>query len=135
MSGAIKNWMGAIPLALRMQHHDVHTLAEYVDIMSVTRPALHVSDAIIIGEGDGPLANAPRWCGCVLASTDPAALDVTLCRLFSLDPDEHRFAAEAAERGLGINDRHRSRWSDPGSRRRASRCAGRAVAGTTIPST
>jgi hypothetical protein len=50
------------------------------------------------------LANTPRWCGCVLASTDPAALDVTLCRLFSLDPDEHRFAAEAAERGLGTND-------------------------------
>jgi hypothetical protein len=40
----------------------------------------------------------------VLASTDPAALDVTLCRLFSLDPDEHQFAAEAAERGLGTND-------------------------------
>jgi uncharacterized protein (DUF362 family) len=104
VSGAIKNWVGAIPLALRMKHHDVHTFAEYVDIMSVTRPALHVCDAIIVGEGDGPLANTPRWCGCVLASTDPAALDVTLCRLFSLDPDEHRFAAEAAERGLGTND-------------------------------
>jgi uncharacterized protein (DUF362 family) len=104
VSGAIKNWVGAIPLTLRMQHHDVHTFAEYVDIMSVARPALHVCDALIVGEGDGPLANTPRWCGCVLASTDPAALDVTLCRLFSLDPDEHRFAAEAAERGLGTND-------------------------------
>jgi uncharacterized protein (DUF362 family) len=104
VSGAIKNWVGAIPLTLRMQHHDVHTFAEYVDVMSVTRPALHVCDAIIVGEGDGPLANTPRWCGCVLASADPAALDVTLCRLFSLDPDEHKFAAEAAERDLGTND-------------------------------
>lgn len=104
VSGAIKNWVGAIPLTLRMQHHDLHTFAEYVDIMSVTSPALHVCDALIVGEGDGPLANTPRWCGCVLASTDPAALDVTLCQLFSLDPDEHRFAAEAAERGLGTND-------------------------------
>jgi uncharacterized protein (DUF362 family) len=135
VSGAIKNWVGAIPLALRMQHHDVHTFAEYVDIMSVTRPAPHVCDSIIIGEGDGPLANTPRWCGCALASADPAALDVTLCRLFSHDPDEHRFAAEAAERGSASTIRHRSRWSDPRSRRRASRCAGRAVAGTTIPST
>jgi uncharacterized protein (DUF362 family) len=104
VSGAIKNWVGAIPLTVRMQHHDVHTFAEYVDIMSVARPALHVCDAIIVGEGDGPIANTPRWCGCVLASTDPAALDVTLCRLFALDGDEHRFAAEAAERGLGTND-------------------------------
>jgi uncharacterized protein (DUF362 family) len=104
VSGAMKNWVGAIPLTRRMQHHDADTFAEYVDIMSVSRPALHVCDAIVVGEGDGPLANTPRWCGCVLASTDPAALDVTICRLFSLDPDEHRFAAEAAERGLGTND-------------------------------
>jgi uncharacterized protein (DUF362 family) len=104
VSGAIKNWVGAIPLALRMRHHDVHAFTEYVDIMSVMPPALHICDAIVVGEGDGPLANTPRWCGCVLASADPAALDVTLCRLFSLDSDEHKFAAEAAERGLGTND-------------------------------
>lgn len=103
ISGAIKNWVGVIGLELRQKHHDVHTFAEYVDIMTVTKPALNVCDAIIVGEGDGPIANSPRWCGCILASTDPAALDITLCRLFSLDPSELKFAAEAAERGLGTN--------------------------------
>jgi len=72
--------------------------------MSVTKPALHVCDAIVVGEGDGPVANTPRWCGCVLASTDPVAMDVTICRLFSLNPSEHKFAAEGAERGLGTNN-------------------------------
>ena len=104
ISGAIKNYVGAIPLKLRMQHHDAKTFAEYVDIMSVRKPAVNICDAIIIGEGDGPVANTPRWCGCVLASTDPVALDTTICRLFSLDPAKHNFAAEAAERGLGTND-------------------------------
>ncbi|MGI8989421.1 MAG: DUF362 domain-containing protein, partial [Bryobacteraceae bacterium] len=70
----------------------------------MTKPALHVCDAIVVGEGDGPVANTPRWCGCVLASTDPVAMDVTICRLFSLNPSEHKFAAEGAERGLGTNN-------------------------------
>lgn len=105
ITGAIKNWVGVIGLEQgRQQHHDTHTFAEYVDIMSVTKPSLNVCDAIIIGEGDGPVANTPRWCGCVLASTDPVAMDVTICRLFSLDHTEHKFAAEGAERGLGTND-------------------------------
>jgi len=104
ISGAIKNWVGVIGSDLRQKHHDIHTFAEYVDIMTVTKPALNVCDAIIVGEGDGPVANTPRWCGCVLASTDPVAMDVTICRLFSLDHTEHKFAAEGAERGLGTND-------------------------------
>jgi uncharacterized protein (DUF362 family) len=104
ITGAIKNWVGVIGLNRgRQQHHDTHTFAEYVDIMTVTKPALNVCDAIVVGEGDGPVANTPRWCGCVLASTDPVAMDVTLCRLFSLDPAELKFAAEGAQRGLGTN--------------------------------
>jgi uncharacterized protein (DUF362 family) len=78
ITGAIKNWVGLIGLDLRQQHHDVHTCAEYVDIMTVVKPTLNVCDAIVVGEGDGPVANTPRWCGCVLASTDPVAMDVTI---------------------------------------------------------
>ncbi|MEZ0227728.1 MAG: DUF362 domain-containing protein [Planctomycetota bacterium] len=102
ITGAIKNWVGCIGLERgRQQHHDTDCFEAFVDVMSVTRPALNVCDAIVIGEGDGPVANTPRWCGCVLASTDPVALDVTICRLFSLDPMKLRFAQEGAARGLG----------------------------------
>ncbi len=105
ISGAIKNWVGCIGLHEgRQQHHDRDCFAAFVDVMTVTRPSLNVCDAVIVGEGDGPVANTPRWCGCVLASTDPVALDATICRLFSLDPAKHNFAAEAAERGLGTNN-------------------------------
>lgn len=102
ISGAIKNWVGCIGLNEgRQEHHDRDCFAAFVDVLSVTKPVLNVCDAIVVGEGDGPVANTPRWCGCVLASSDPVALDVTICRLFSLDPMQHAFAQEAAERGLG----------------------------------
>src|SRR5215831_18603107 len=55
------------------------------DIMTVSRPAMCVTDALIVGEGDGPIANQPRWCGCILASTDPVATDVAICRLLGHD--------------------------------------------------
>lgn len=104
ITGALKNWVGVLGLNRgRQLHHDAHCFAEYMDIMSVTPPRLNICDAIIAGEGDGPVANTPRWCGCVLASADPVAMDTTICQLFSLDPNEHRFAAEGAERGLGTN--------------------------------
>lgn len=105
ISGALKNWVGVIALGRgREEHHDAAAFAEYVDLMTVTRPALNVCDAIVVGEGDGPIANTPRWCGCILASTDPVALDVTVCRLMGLEPGALQFAAEAADRGLGTAD-------------------------------
>lgn len=105
ISGAIKNWVGVIGLEEgRQEHHDALAFQEWVDVMSVSRPALNVCDALVVGEGDGPLANTPRWCGCVLAATDPVAMDVTICRLLGLDPATLRFAAEGAAIGLGTAD-------------------------------
>lgn len=71
------------------------------DLMAVVRPDLTVTDALICGEGDGPLANSPRWCGCMLAGVDPVAMDVAMASLLGLDPKKLRAAAAAEERGLG----------------------------------
>jgi hypothetical protein len=75
-----------------------------MDIMTVSRPSLCVVDALIAGEGDGPIANLPRWCGCILASTDPVATDVTIARLLGRDWTKLQFAKAAEERGLGIRE-------------------------------
>ena len=69
--------------------------------MTVIRPHLCVVDALIIGEGDGPIANLPRWCGCILASTDPVATDVSICKLLGHDPADLTFVKEAEKQGLG----------------------------------
>ncbi|HEV8157775.1 MAG TPA: DUF362 domain-containing protein, partial [Pyrinomonadaceae bacterium] len=80
---------------------DEEHIPRFMDIMTVTKPHLTVTDALIAGEGDGPIANLPRWCGCVLSSSDPVANDVTIARLLGHDPEKLNFAKEAEKRGLG----------------------------------
>jgi uncharacterized protein (DUF362 family) len=105
ISGALKNWVGLVNQRWRNHNHgDVDMIKRFMDIMSVARPHLTVADAIICGEGDGPIANLPRWCGCVLASDDPVAIDVTIARLLGHDPDKLQFAREAEKRGIGVRD-------------------------------
>lgn len=105
ISGALKNWVGTVNQQWRQYNHgDEEMLGRFMDIMTVTRPALCVVDALIAGEGDGPIANLPRWCGCILASTDPVATDVTIARLLGRDWQQLEFAKEAEARGLGVRD-------------------------------
>lgn len=103
ISGALKNWVGTVNQNWRQFNHgDQEMIGRFMDIMNVTRPSLVIVDAIIAGEGDGPIACLPRWCGCVLASTDPVAMDVTIATLLGHDWRELNFAREAEERGLGV---------------------------------
>jgi hypothetical protein len=103
ISGAMKNWVGVVNQSWRIFNHgDVDMIARFVDIMSVSRPDLCVTDALICGEGDGPVADLPRWCGCILASTDPVATDVAIAQLLGHDWKQLRFAEEGEARGLGV---------------------------------
>src|SRR5215216_5504461 len=105
ISGALKNWMGVVNQNWRLANHgDDDAIPRFTDIMSVMRPALCVVDALIAGEGDGPIANLPRWCGCILASTDPVATDVSIARLMGRDWTRLEFARAAEERGLGVRE-------------------------------
>lgn len=105
ISGALKNWVGAVNAEWRQNNHGTPEMfGKFMDIMSITRPHLVVADAIIIGEGDGPIANLPRFCGCILASSDPVAMDVSICRLLRHDPAKLRFIPEAVARGIGVDD-------------------------------
>ena len=103
ISGALKNWVGAVNAEWRQYNHGKPDMfGKFMDIMSVTRPHLCVCDALICGEGDGPIANLPHWCGCILASTDPVAMDVSICKLLDQNWHELKFIDEAIERGIGI---------------------------------
>jgi uncharacterized protein (DUF362 family) len=105
ITGALKNWVGVVNQQWRLHHHgDEEHIPRFMDIMTVTRPTLCVVDALIAGEGDGPIANLPRWCGCILASTDPVATDVTIARLLGRDWTKLGFAQAAEQRGLGVRE-------------------------------
>jgi uncharacterized protein (DUF362 family) len=105
ITGALKNWVGVVNQKWRMHHHgDEEHIPRFMDIMTVSRPSLCVVDALIAGEGDGPIANLPRWCGCILASPDPVATDVTIARLLGRDWTRLEFAKAAEDRGLGVRE-------------------------------
>jgi len=105
ISGALKNWVGVVNQSWRLYNHgDAEMLGRFMDIMTVCRPHLCVVDALIAGEGDGPIANQPHWCGCVLASTDPVATDVSIAKLLGHDWTKLNFAKEAELRGLGVRE-------------------------------
>ena len=103
ISGALKNWVGTVNQSWRNHHHgDLDMIGRFMDIMTVSKPALCVVDALIAGEGDGPIADQPHWVGCILASSDPVATDVAICRLLGHDWQKLNFAKEAEARGLGV---------------------------------
>ncbi len=102
ITGALKNWVGVVNQHWRQHNHGADTCARFMDIMTVVPPDLCVVDAIICGEGDGPIANLPRWCGCIMASTDPVAADVAIARLFRHEWRDLQYPREAAARGLGV---------------------------------
>jgi len=105
ISGALKNWVGTVNQKWRNHHHgDLDMIGRFMDIMTVSRPALCVVDALIAGEGDGPIADQPHWVGCILASTDPIASDVAICQLLGHDWRKLNFAKEAESRGLGVRE-------------------------------
>ncbi|MGZ4964418.1 MAG: DUF362 domain-containing protein, partial [Limisphaerales bacterium] len=103
ISGALKNWVGAVNRQWRQHNHgDEEMFGRFMDIMMVCKPTVCVVDALIAGEGDGPIANLPHWCGCILASADPVATDVSICKLLGHDWQKLEFAKQAEERGIGV---------------------------------
>jgi uncharacterized protein (DUF362 family) len=105
ISGAMELWMGVVNHGWREENAGRgDTVARFADIMALVRPDLCVTDALICGEGDGPMANLPHWCGCILASSDPVATDVTIARLMGRDWRKLRFAAAGEERGIGSRE-------------------------------
>jgi uncharacterized protein (DUF362 family)/NAD-dependent dihydropyrimidine dehydrogenase PreA subunit len=106
LTGAIKNQFGCIPGVLKGEFHvklpRVEDFARMlVDLNLLLRPRLFVMDGIMAMEGNGPRGGQPRQMGVLLFSTDPVALDATVCRLVNLRPEEILTLKYGQEMGLG----------------------------------
>jgi uncharacterized protein (DUF362 family) len=107
VTGAIKLWVGAARQDTMHRLHRDRVQETVADLLTVTRPDLAVMDAIVAGEGNGPVAVRGRFVGCVLAADDPVALDVIAGDLAGFDGAPMSFPGAAAERGVGIAARER----------------------------
>jgi hypothetical protein len=66
---------------------------------TIQRRVVHVVDAVIAGQGDGPLAPDPLPLGVILVGSNPAAVDYVGAHLLGYDPERIRLIRNAF--GLG----------------------------------
>ncbi len=105
MTGAVKNLFGTIPGTIKPEFHyrypDPMDFADMlVDLQLYWKPRLHLTDAVVIMEGNGPTAGTPHPMGLVLASGNPFDLDQVCARLMGLEPEQIPTQQAALARGL-----------------------------------
>jgi hypothetical protein len=79
---------------------DLNRVLVYADPHGVVQPVrqrrtFHVMDAIVAGEGDGPMAPDRRDVGLVICSADPVAADAVAAAMMGFDPTKIPVIREA----------------------------------------
>lgn len=106
MTGCIKNQFGYIPGTQKGEFHvripDSHNFARMlVDLNRCKRPRLYIMDGVYAMEGNGPRGGVPKKMNVLLFSSDPVALDATVCRIINLNPEFVPTTKYGKEAGLG----------------------------------
>lgn len=106
VTGAVKNQFGCIPGMRKGEFHArMSNVAQFsrmlVDLNRLLAPRLYVMDGITAMEGNGPRSGDPKQMNVLLFSTDPVAIDATVCRMMKLDIDLVDTVTIGQELGLG----------------------------------
>jgi len=106
ITAAVKNIFGCIPGLKKAELHcrfpDRERFSRMLVDLGLTVPArLHILDAVVGMDGNGPGAGDPFLIGFIIAGADPVAVDSTACRAVGIDPLSVPMLRIAAERGLG----------------------------------
>jgi len=91
-TGCVKNQFGFVPGVRKGEYHiklpnPLQFAQMLVDLNNYVKPALYVMDGIWAMEGNGPRGGTPRKMNLLLFSSDPIALDATVCRIIDVDPE------------------------------------------------
>ncbi|MBI1725522.1 MAG: DUF362 domain-containing protein [Candidatus Tectomicrobia bacterium] len=110
MTGAVKNLFGCVAGKRKAWwHFKAGNFENYFPLMLVETARLldarlHLLDAVLAMEGNGPGSGTPRRAGLLLASEDPVALDRVACEIAGLDPARLRTLEAARALGWGETD-------------------------------
>ena len=91
LTGAVKNQMGCIPGRRKGAYHqELQKPADFarmlIDLNMYLKPRLYIMDGVMAMEGNGPMSGDPKKMNVLLFSTDPVAMDATVCRLVDVNP-------------------------------------------------
>ena len=105
LSAAAKNLFGSIPGTMKPEYHFRYpNPADFADMLvdldEFWKPRLHIVDAVLTMEGNGPTVGTPRPMGCLLAGENPHKLYLLCARLTGMDPDTVPTLRAAMDPGL-----------------------------------
>ena len=88
---ACKIMYGAVPGLTKAKYHaQFPTRTAFadmmLDILTVIKPQLYIMDGIVGMQGQGPGGGDPIKLGLILATTDPVAVDIAVCRALGIEP-------------------------------------------------
>ena len=91
LSAAAKNLFGTVPGTMKPEYHFRFPKPEdfadmLVDLDEYWKSRLHIVDAVVAMEGNGPTAGTPKPLGCLLAGENPHRIDLLCAKLIGLDP-------------------------------------------------
>lgn len=106
ITGAVKNVYGFVCGARKAAGHVTYPNAGIfarmlADIHRATPIRLHVMDAVVAMEGNGPGAGDPISMGLLLFSQDPVAIDTAFCELIHLNSDSVPTCVQGEIMGIG----------------------------------
>jgi len=105
MTGAVKNLFGVIAGLTKPGYHaklreKAHFANMLLDLAAFVSPRLHIMDAVVGMEGNGPHNGEPRRVGLLLGSTSALALDVVAGEIMGLPKENNPVLVEAQRRGM-----------------------------------
>jgi len=105
LSGAIKNMFGCLPGGYKQRMHmragcDLELADVFLDIHDTVKPDLNIMDAVVGLDGGPTALGKPVKVGRILASVNPAALDVVACRITGYEPEDIPAMVRAKERHM-----------------------------------
>lgn len=98
---SVKNHMGIISKTQRLSHHDINMHKMIADLYLVRTPDLNITDAIIAGEGQGPMEATPVETGLIIAGRNGLAVDTVCCSLMNYDPNAIDHLKLLNQKGIG----------------------------------
>lgn len=107
LTGSVKNQFGCVPGIRKSEFHvklpNPNDFAQMlVDLNAFLQPRLYIMDGIMAMEGNGPMSGDPKRMNVLLLSTDPIALDATVCRILNVNPILSPTIIAGKKAGMGV---------------------------------